>query len=495
MSKTGINPTEYFCCANCKVGNGKGCGKMIGNNIYDYHCAEIDLIDNPVKIDKLKKDDPIQRVKDIGYIKLDNYIDNVRRFYTYNPFFYDKSNMFWIWNKIKKKYDMADDTQIMNLLDLILGLEGQTVTRTIKNNYLEAFKRVGRQNIPRNAPKKWIQFKGKVFSIESGKIYEATPDYFFTNPIPHELGKSTDTPTMDRLFKEWVGKENVDLLYEMISYCCIRDYPIHLVFCLIGCGRNGKSKFLGLLNKFLGGENICSTELDTLLNSRFESFKLYKKLLCTMGETNFGVLNKTSLLKRLCGQDLIGFEFKNKVPFDDYNNAKILIASNSLPTSEDTSEGFYRRWLIIDFPNIFPEGKDILNIIPEEEYKNLAMKVVDLLPKLLKRGCFINQDNIEQRKKKYIMSSNPLPMFIEENFYINYNDSIRYSEMYQMYINYLQKKKRRIVSKKEFGNALSLEGFEARRTTKKIDDSFVTDRWVEGLTTKIETNIRNTYKL
>ena len=89
-----------------------------------------------------------------------------------------------------------------------------------------------------------------------------------------------------------------------------------------------------------------------MLDSRFESFKLYKKLVCTMGETNFNVLNKTSLLKKLTGQDLIGFEFKNKKPFDDYNYAKIMIASNSLPVSSDTSEGFYRRWMILDFPKL-----------------------------------------------------------------------------------------------------------------------------------------------
>ncbi|GAH38245.1 unnamed protein product, partial [marine sediment metagenome] len=196
--------------------------------------------------------------------------------------------------------------------------------------YLEAFKRAGRDHKPEPAPNKWVQFKDKAISLKSNKTYNVTYDYFFTNPIPWELGKNTETPTMDKLIVEWVGEDFKQTAYEIIAYCCYSDYPIHMILCLVGCGRNGKSKFLGLINRFIGKENICSTELDTLLDSRFESFKLFKKLVCTMGETNFGVLSKTSLLKKLTGQDLIGFEYKQKKPFDDYNYAKVIISSNSL---------------------------------------------------------------------------------------------------------------------------------------------------------------------
>ena len=34
-----------------------------------------------------------------------------------------------------------------------------------------------------------------------------------------------------------------------------------------------------------------------------------------MGETNFSEMNKTSILKKISGNDLIGFEYKNKKTF------------------------------------------------------------------------------------------------------------------------------------------------------------------------------------
>lgn len=430
------------------------------------------------KIDKAHRKIEAQKAKPIT-IKIDNYKDNAQLFYDKQPYFYDDQEMWWIWRE--NKWEITDDTEMGRMLDDALGFMGQTINAATRTNHLTAMKWIGRENQPKTAPTKWIQFKDKAFSLESKNIYNVKPNYFFTNPIPWELGETEDTPTMDKLFEEWVGKEYAQTLYDIVAYCCISDYPIHLIICLIGCGRNGKSRFLTLLTKFLGQDNVCSTELDTLLDSRFESCKLYKKLLCTMGETNFGVLSKTSLLKKLCGQDMIGFEFKNKKPFDDFNYAKIVISSNSLPSSIDTSEGFYRRWLIIDFPNTFPEGKDILGIIPEQEYNNLARKVTKILPKLLERGNFTNQGNIEERRKRYIFASNPLSMFINEYCKRGIGCYMKYSELYLAYVKYLLKHKKRKVTRKEFKSVLEDEGLDVTRTTKDMESGY----FIEGIELKV----------
>jgi P4 family phage/plasmid primase-like protien len=262
---------------------------------------------------------------------------------------------------------------------------------------------------------------------------------------------------------------------------------------LVGSGRNGKGCFLKILDNFLGGDiNVTSTSLDLISGnnkSRFESFRLYKKLVALMGETNFGLLTNTSLLKQLTGGDKIGFEKKGKDPFTGYNYAKIIIASNSLPTTQDTSDGFFRRWLIIDFPNEFPEGKDITRIIPEIEYNNLARKVINILPKLIERGSFTNQGEIEERRKKYIYASNPLPLFLKQCCILNDEEDtfISSAELYTAYIYYLKKHKKRRVKNKEFKVALEDEGFWADKTSKKVgitDEGYAKNKvtyWIDGI--------------
>ena len=199
-----------------------------------------------------------------------------------------------------------------------------------------------------------------------------------------------------------------------------------------------------------------------------------------MGETNFGIMSNTSTLKKLCGSDLMRYEIKGKETFTAYNYAKILIASNNLPISEDTSDGFYRRWVILDFDNKFPEGKDILQDIPESEYNNLSLKITEILPILLERGCFTNQGEIEQRKKRYIMASNPLPVFIEQYCHIAVSYYNRYSEVYTSYCRYLVKHNKRVISKKEFSKLLDIEGYENRKTSK---DGQI-DYYIEGFMLK-----------
>ena len=418
-----------------------------------------------------------------GFYRLDNYIFNVEEFYKMNNFFYDKNCLFWFWNYPESKYEIKDETDIMNSIDDGLRLSGQTVSTKIKSGYIEAMKRVGRKKEPKPSPLKWIQFKDKAYSLNSGNIYDVKPNYFFTNPIPFKLGTTTETPIFDKLFVEWVGENDVQTLYEMIAYCCYQSYPLQSIFALYGVGRNGKSTFLRILQKFLGKDNICSTELDLITghnSSRFETSKMFKKLACFMGETNFTMMSKSSMLKKLTGSDLLGYEIKNKQPFDDYNYAKIVIASNTLPTSEDTSDGYYRRWIVIDFPNQFTEGKDILVDIPDSEYENLALKVTTILPKLLERGYFTGHKDPEVRKQKYIMASNPFPQFMKEYTTQDSLGYIRFSELYNHYVKYLTKFKRRVISRKEFSRIITLESLEYRKTTKMINGVYQTDNYIEG---------------
>ena len=428
----------------------------MGNTIEDLRKAgqqihEQELLDNMSKIELAHALYEFKQTKEeINPFTVleNNYLHNTKHFHKINPFFYNKSKIFWFWNLKENKYEIVDEIDIMLKLDKTFKFDGKTINQKMKQNYIEAFKRVGRDNLPLEPNKNWIQFKDKIYDLKNG-ITKVTPNYFFTNPIPWEIGESTDTPTIDKLFNEWVGEKYVETLYEIISYCCYRDYPIQLLFSLCGSGRNGKSQFLKIIDKFIGSENVTSTELDTLINARFESFKLYKKLVCNIGETNFGILDKSSILKKIVGGDKLSFEKKQKDPFDEYSYAKIIIASNSLPTSTDTSDGFYRRWLIIDFPNEFEEsGKDIINTIPKQEYNNLALKITKILPKLLEKGKFTNQGTIAERRNKYIEMSNPIKKWLDKNCILRYDLYISYNKAYTSYTNFLlANKKRKVTSK------------------------------------------------
>lgn len=432
-----------------------------------------------------KHDKNIKSSSYLSAFEIENYYTNAENFHKIQPFFFDRNENFWFWNYPLKKWELVDETDIMNELDTSMGKNGITINPKLKNNYMEAFRRVGRRNIPKEMPKEWVQFKDKIYNLKTQKEFEVTPEYFCTNPIPHALGDSEDCPMVDKLLTDWVG-DRKEQLYEVLAYCMLTDYPIHSITCLIGSGGNGKSRFLELLSDFIGNTNITSTELDTLMDSRFETFKLYRKLACIVGETNFGTLNKSSMIKKLAGQDLVSFEQKNKKPFEGINYAKIIIASNSLPTSTDTTLGFYRRWRIISFDNTFPDGQNVIKIVPECEYEALARKCLKSLVLLLERGQFLGVGTVEDRKREYILNSNPISHFIELHCEKDVNAFIKMPELFNAYIDYLKKNSKRLITFKTFIKVITEEGYELERTSKKVNETWINGTYILGLSLKNE---------
>lgn len=406
--------------------------------------------------------------------KFTDFLSIAKVFVKYQPIYYDKSKMWWIWNQLDKRWEMIDETDLLNAIDE--HTKFPTTNSKAKYEILEALRRVGRKNKPEEPDKNWIQFKEKIYNIKTGESFEATPKYFITNPIPYSLGETEETPTIDRIMKEWVYKKGVQdenyvkTLQEILSYCFLPEIPIHRIFCFIGDGLNGKGTFLRLVENFVGEENKCATEIEILASNRFESAKLYKKLVCIAGEIDKGIFNKTKTLKSLSGEDLTRFEFKGKNGFDGHNYSKILIATNHLPETSDKSKGFYRRWTIIDFPNIFNEKKNILEEIPDIEYNNFCKKSLRILKELLEKGEFENDGTIQQREDKYEKHSNYINEFVKR--YCDYDKEgyIEFADFCEKYNEFLISEGMKKKSKMEISKSLEIKGFEKK--VKKICTGF-----------------------
>ena len=429
--------------------------------------------------EKTKK--PIQ---DVVNVSAYDPLKLAEEFINKQPIFYNESKIWWMWTD---KWEITDEINIINELRKHYYLY-ELLSKDNKSKILEALKLEGRKNKPEEAPASWIQFQNKVYDIETGEEYKATPKYFLTNVCPYKPGISEETPTIDNIFTEWVGEKYIQTLYEIIAYSLYRDYPIHRIFIFIGRGSNGKGQFFQLITKFLGNENTASTELDYLLTNRFEAVKLYKKLIAQMSETNTNELSKTSLLKKLSGNDLIGYEFKNKNPFDAKNYAKILISTNSLPTTKDKTDGFYRRMMIIMFPNQFTEKKDIIGKIPEEEYNNLARKSLRILKELLDKREFTNEGSIKDRAKIYEEQSNPLDRFIKENCKEDMNESIPKFIFQEKFLSWLTANGYRNWNSTEIGRAMK-EKYEDKKEphVNKTGETKYWNSWI-GLIFKEDLN-------
>jgi len=382
------------------------------------------------------------------------------------PIFFDKSNIWWMWDLEEKKWEMCDETDILNE---IRNDGVDTITSKNRLEIIAALKQLGRKNKPLEPLGDWIQFKDKIIDIQTGDIFDSTPKYFMTNPIPYSIGESEETPTLDKYFKEWVVCEGlqdesyVDTLYEMIAYSTMTRQFLQRLFAFVGSGSNGKGVYLSIIKKFLGNKNCCSTEMKLISSNNFESSSLYKKQMCEMGEVDAYDMNNTNMIKQLSGENDIRYCFKGKTPFTEKSGTTCFISTNSMPVTNDRSKGFYRRWLIIDFPHEFPVGKDILSEIPEIEFENLAKKSIRICRELLDRKKITNEGDVEERIKRYEDRSNPMLSFISDECDEDISKIFSIQDFVKHFNVYLKNNRLRPKNVKEVKKALQEEGFEIAR--------------------------------
>ncbi len=380
-----------------------------------------------------------------------SYIDAITEM---TPIYFDYAGNFWLWDKENEFYSMVDETTI--LLTILKQIADLAIIQTkFKTELITAAKLRGRDAQVKEVPANWIHVKNGVVDIKTGEFFSATPEYLFTKPIPHNFVDKTETPTIDKLFGEWVPEDKVQLLYEIVAYCLYNGYPIHRMFILVGRGRNGKGQFRDLIVRLIGAHNRAATTIGQLISSRFETARLYHKKLATVGETDYSMISNTAIIKMLSGGDPIPMEWKNKNPTEFVNYAKLLINTNSLPQTSDRTDAYFSRCLVIEFCNQFQKGKDIIDTIPDSEYDALLTKCIGILKKLLEKGEFSGEGDIKAREQEYERLSNPITQFINTYCDINpdyYEGTWRLLKRYELFCS--EKGFRKPATKNKFNDML-----------------------------------------
>lgn len=413
------------------------------------------------------------------YFKTKKKIDEKNNFM--RDIYYDKHGIFWIWNEEFSKWEISDDVDILNLFEKN-GWE--TKKQKTKTYILNLAKQDGRKNKPLELPRFSICFKNIIYDLKNKNEIPISKKYFITSPIPYDLSDFSETPTIDKLFVDWVGGNKKENLYEIIAYSICQEQFLQRWFALTGAGSNGKGTFNNLIMKFIGKENCASSSIKSLINRTFETSALYKKLICFIGEADSSDLSNTNLIKQLTGEDLIRFEFKGKTCFSDYSPTTFIMNTNSLPKTPDKSDGFYRRVFVVPFPNQFQITPNLLDKIPEEEFQNLTRKIVNVLLNLMEKNSFTDEGNIEYRRKIYEEHSSPLMIFISENFEEEGSGFCKLREFSKEYNQFRKNKKLRILTIHQIGKELREEGFEISPRKYKNDDGEILDsaKSIVGLT-------------
>lgn len=285
-----------------------------------------------------------------------------------------------------------------------------------------------------------VVVKNGVLDIHTKELHPFSPKYKAKNRVPVNYNPEADCPEFKQFLREIHHKEDLDFIQEWWGYHLYRQYKFHKAVMFTGEGGNGKSTELNALCKFLGEDNVTHETLYQLSSNRFSPGKLFGKTANIAPDLAPDEIKRSSNFKALTGGDKIRGEHKFEHTFYFWNYAKLSFSCNQLPTTPDNTRAFFRRWVIVNFPNVF-EGDDkdenkLEKITTPEELSGILNWALEGLQRLLKQGYFSKSRSTDEVAEEWRDKSNPVKSFMDNCLEENPDGVIQKDKMYIAYSNY-----------------------------------------------------------
>jgi len=396
----------------------------------------------------------------------------------------DSEEMFFYFKGI---YHPNAEALIKEEVERYGALHEMKITTRFVNEVINHIKRltyIDRRLINQN--KDYIHLQNGAFNIKTMELEPFNPNIISTVSIPVKYDPDADCPECKKFFSEVLHKKDIPTIQELFGCCLLKEYFIQKAFMFVGEGANGKSTLLALLKAFLGVENVSSIALQEFENNRFARGELYGKLANVFADLTDRQMRETGWFKMLTGGDLIHAprKFKGRIRF--VNHAKLCFSANKPPEVIDDTDAFFRRWVILSFPNKF-EGKKAIpqalllkKLTTEKELSGLFNWAIQGLKRLLEKGKFTSTKSTEKLREHYKLISSPIEGFIMTCCKTGFEEECKKNDLYSAFIKYCKKNRLPTKAKNKFSMDLQavMPGLEE---VKKKDERGKQQRFWRGI--------------
>lgn len=363
-------------------------------------------------------------------------------------------------------YEYNAEAVISETLERLLDEEFSRYRDNEVTHYIKAGTYVGRDLFKVDA--RYINLANGVYDLVNGRLLEHSPDHHFLHQLPVEYDPDADCPKIKKFLSEVLDPSDIPLIFEVIGYCLYRSYPIQKAIMFIGDGANGKSTLIALIKHFLGERNVAQVALQDLEKNRFSAVNLYGKLANLYPDLPDEVLKRTGKFKMLTGGDTLMVERKFQGSFSMKNHAKLIFSCNQLPPANDETDAFFRRWVLINFPNTFPPDRAdpylLQKLVTKEELSGLLNEALQALVRIIRNGAFSYTQSTEELRAEYIRKSDPVHAFVLDMVIVDPEGEVPKDEVFYQYTQYCKRNKLPLTDKSVFSKKLGgLVRIEATR--------------------------------
>lgn len=261
---------------------------------------------------------------------------------------------------------------------------------------------------------RWINFRNGMLDWRTGELLEHAEHYMSTVQLGVEWQPDATCPLFDTFLAQSMSADYVDLAWEMLGYLVYSGNPLQVAFMLVGPGGNGKGRLIEIIEALLGRSNVSGEDLTSLSENRFSAVNLFGKIANIAGDIDATYQESTARFKSITGDDVIAAERKYGDRFTFKPWAVSLFSANKIPGSADVSQGYLRRWVVINMPNrpAVPDPELVAKILPE--LPGIAARAVVALRGLMERRAFDVKGDAAKGKEDFAEAIDQVRMWVSD---------------------------------------------------------------------------------
>ena len=286
----------------------------------------------------------------------------------------------------------------------------------------------------------WINLKNGRYCLHSGAVLSHQPEFKSVIQLPVEYDSRAECPAFDKWIRDVLpNADNQYLLLQLIGYSMLQDVRFGKIVVLYGPTHTGKSTCLDLVKAFLGGINVSAVSLHALDNEdmRFARSQIAGKLANLSADLSSKHLAGDSQVKQIASGDSMTVEHKGVKPFTISPFATLWNSSNQLPVSNDRTDAWYERLVILPFMQQHKGEKadrEILDKLTQpSEMSGILNKVLEALQVLLDENQFRTTESTDEMLMEYRTHNDQVNRYLSERCVKVEDGEIREDTIYQDY--------------------------------------------------------------
>ena len=297
-------------------------------------------------------------------------------------------------------------------------------------------------------PRHQFNMATKSINVTNGELYlqggkwvlnQHNRENYRTTQLPIQYDPKAQAPRFCQFLAEiFNGDHDVTnksiVVTELLGYSILTTSHLEKFVLLIGCGANGKSVLLDVVESLVGRESVAAVQ-PSQFDNRFQRAHLNGKLVNLITELAEGAEIHDAQLKSITSGELTTAEHKHKDPFNFTPFSTCWFGTNHMPHTRDFSEALFRRAIILTFnQKFYGANRDVhLKEKLRAELPGILNLALSGAADILKNGEFTTVESSEKAKKIWRVEADQVAQFVEERCILDKEASATSREIWQSY--------------------------------------------------------------